>query len=75
MDIKTILDEFILSEIAEDAEECERKRRLSCELVLNEFKKMTADDLSKYLKDAIICKTGPSFDLTFSFPVTFNPSS
>lgn len=75
MNIKSVLNKFVLSELEEDAEERESKRRLFCEMLLNEFKSMTADDLNKYLKDAIIWKAGPSFDLTFSFPVKFNPPS
>lgn len=75
MDINRILDEYIMSEVAEEPGEREEKRRLFCELMLDGFRGMTADDLDTHLTDAVILKKGPAFALTFTFPVSFNPQS
>lgn len=75
MDANKLIDEYLASGIAEETGKLEEKSRFFCELLLNEFKKMTPEYLSEHLKDASIPKKDPALVLTFSFPVTFNPPS
>ncbi|WP_025682763.1 hypothetical protein [Paenibacillus maysiensis] len=72
MDIRQVLDTFLAAQYKEELSNDEEKSQLLCELLLEEFKQMTPEDLRKHFKNIVVNRQQLECVLTLSFPVKLN---
>ncbi|MGM1022976.1 MAG: hypothetical protein ACQEXV_21310 [Bacillota bacterium] len=72
MDIRQVLDTFLAAQYKEELGNDEEKSQLLCELLFEEFKQMTPEDLRKHFKNIVLHKKKLECVLTLLFPVKLN---
>lgn len=67
MDIRTVIDGLLQSDASRSGSEEDRKR-IACELLLNELKDSTAEELLPYFRSMDLKKAERQMVVTLSFP-------